>query len=146
MQHITMRCIVEMCVIFGGILSQVKLGVATILRRYTTFASSIPLNLMASIVCKSIGASSGKRSHISVRVCIFSGLIFAFVIGFFLTLFNVLLRQPISGHMNNETSVKAITADRTLIVSNLDWIMLVYMTNIFVFRRVGLHPSWLFQQ
>ena len=136
-QHIGTRCIMEVGVIIGGMLSPVELGAATILRRYTAFVSSIPLNLMAPVVCKSISSSIGKRSHVSVKVYIFSALLFVFSIGVLLTLINVLFREQIAALMTSMPSVVAVTASLTIIVSFMDWIALVYMTNIFIFRGLG---------
>lgn len=133
-QHVAMRLVMEVGVIMGGLLSHVELGAATILRRYTAFASSIPLNLMAPVVCKSIGASIGKRSHVSVRVYICSGFLLIFVIGILLALVSVLFRRQMARLMTNEPAVVVIAEELTGIVSLLDCIMLLYMTNIFVFR------------
>ena len=138
-QQVANRCIIEVVVLMGGILSLVELGAATLLRRYTAFVNWIPLNLIAPVVTKSIGASIGKRSHISVRVYIFSALLFTFILGFILTIINVIFRKQIASFMTNEKSVITITADLTIniMVAIMDWLLLVYMTNIFIFRGLG---------
>ena len=135
MQQIWSRWTVEGGVIIGGMLSSVELGAVTILRRYNAFVTSIPLNLMAPVICKSISSSIGKRSHVSVKVYILSALLLVFSIGLLLTLINVLFREQFAALMTSVPSVVAVTVSLTIIVSILDWIALVYMTNIFIFRH-----------
>lgn len=136
-QQFGTRLIAEVGIVIAGVLSPVELGAATILRRYTTFACSIPLNSLGPIVTKSIGSSIGKRSHVSVRVYIFSGLLLAFTIGAILALISVAFRQPLAELMTNEPAVVQVTVDLTIIVSIFDWLMMVYLTNIFIFRGLG---------
>lgn len=131
------KFILELPLIVGGIIGDVELGAAKILRRYSKLLAVISLGFGTSCIAR-IGAAIGARSLPSLHVYTAATFIFFTIFLLIATILNICLRYPLAELTTTDQEVVELAASLTTLVAIVDFLKLfIIMTFLSIFRGAG---------